>query len=379
MASLRASKVKVNFGQSYGPDKISSIKVTLSEDGQGSSCQVTLRDVEMRGVSLKKSGDTAARSVGSLIALQSQPLVQFSSGQEITITIDNKTWNFIHIGTQYSFGPPGTVTIQGAAAKWVLSRDNLNGSYKWIRYQDLARRLCNQFGVEFSLRDGDDPLYAAIDITGLSAFGLISREAKELGLFTRDEGATVYAYSPDFSEGTYAVKSEYFSGNFQMSFSARAQNDDKIGQEKSLPGNAPEENRSQVDRVTGRHITSAYTGVQAQSEELQFGAQRKPATAVVGGANSEKELGRTDSTPGSSAAGALAKKLEKQKKEDIQATYSFSPLDDQEAYSILPSYKVLFQGSIPLAVPREWRVAQVTISWAGIATVDLSLTRAVDG
>jgi hypothetical protein len=162
-----------------------------------------------------------------------------------------------------------------------------------------------------------------------------------------------------------------------MSFNARAQNDNTIGQEKSLPGNVPEENRSQVDRVTGQKIESAYAEVQAKSDELQFGSQRKPATAVVAAANAQKEEGRTEATPGASAAGALAKKLEKQKQEDIQATYSFSAMGDEQALRIVPSYRLQF-GDIPMSVPREWRVSQVSIQWAGQTTVDLNLTRAVD-
>lgn len=110
-------------------------------------------------------------------------------GNLLTISIGSKTFESYHSSTYLNH--EGRTVITGQGVRWVLNRRKRNRTLANIDLRTLATQVAKSHGVQLLYQSSFNPEFLHIDQTGISDYELLTREAKNAGLFVSEDSRTL--------------------------------------------------------------------------------------------------------------------------------------------------------------------------------------------
>ncbi len=96
-------------------------------------------------------------------------------------------FHFIHTGTRCAKDGAETTTFEGKSLRWLLTRVPQTRSFEAVNLKQVAQILSESLGAKIEF-EGKGQTYQHLDMTGLTPFQLLSREAKSIGYRIADKG-----------------------------------------------------------------------------------------------------------------------------------------------------------------------------------------------
>jgi Peptidase_C39 like family len=179
-------------------------------------------------------------------------------GTEIIIEIGYQpsaliAYHFIHTATNVSKEGKETTTFEGKSLRWLLTREPQTRSFEATTLKQVAEILSSKLGVKLQI-EGKGPKYQHLDMTGLTPFQLLQREARAIGYRIADKNNKLILEPAARPEFTDVVIDEdiWISGRFGDT----ARGDTPTpGTPTSLSDGAAGETKTALDRQTGQPNT----------------------------------------------------------------------------------------------------------------------------
>lgn len=260
-------------------------------------------------------------------------------GSVIEVNINGYSFEFFHQGTEMS--EDGKTTLTGHGLRWLMSRRTRSRTVKDVTLKQLATQVAKQHKVKLDYQSTIDPSYSHIDQSGISDYGLLIREAELSGLMvTEDMKAKTLVVKERKQMGapSYILKRGVNLISYKITDKALS------GQEKEVSASLPQSNKSVIDPISGKHL-STKVNVDRQSASGTATGKVKPK---VGGT-----LTTSDSIT-STASSAKTKRIA-----GLPSTFVV-PLSD-ETLQFSPLTTMLTEG-FPGCLDRIWVVKTVTHS-----------------
>ncbi len=311
---------------------------------------------------------------------ESKLVEQAIKGTEIVIELGYSldqlvTFNFIHIGTNTARDALGTTTLEGSMIRWVMSRRTQNTAYTKITLRQLAQIICARYGLKLDM-EGNGPIYQYLDVTGISDYELLLREARAIGYTIREDKNTIILkpVRPNFTG--FVITRDIVQ---TIKFGDRASTDRSStpGTTVSNPATPAAETKTKNDRKTGKPTqtkTEDTTGLGNQQLK-PFGVTGAATSAVHGTTIPDasitglpkQEIGAIDLADGSAQAADLSDEVKRVKGYESTATLITYP----ETLTLAPGSIVgVSEDVAPDPFNREWRVSSFrhTLSVSGMRT-----------
>jgi hypothetical protein len=96
-------------------------------------------------------------------------------------------FHFIHTGTTCNTQGAETTAFEGKSLRWLLTRVPQTRSFEAVNLKQVVQILSESLGAKVEF-EGKGQTYQHLDMTGLTPFQLLSREAKSIGYRIADKG-----------------------------------------------------------------------------------------------------------------------------------------------------------------------------------------------
>ena len=166
--------------------------------------------------------------------------------------------------------------------RWLLHRRTQNTAYTKITLRQLAQMICDRYRLKLDM-EGTGPTYQYLDVSGITDYELLLREARAIGYGIREDRDTliIKPVRPSF---TGFVITRDILQNIKFGDRASVDRSPTPGTTVSTPDVAAAESKAKNDRKTGKPTQtktedSTATGVKTAAKVAVTGA---PTRAVHG-------------------------------------------------------------------------------------------------
>lgn len=162
-------------------------------------------------------------------------------------------FHFIHTATNVSKEGKEITTFEGKSLRWLLTREPQTRAFEAVNLKQVAEILAGKLGAKIQI-EGKGPKYHHLDMTGLTPFQLLQREAKAIGYRLADKDNKLILEPEARPEFTDIVIDEdvWISGRF----GDQARGDTPTpGTPTSQSDGAGGETKAAIDRQTGQTNT----------------------------------------------------------------------------------------------------------------------------
>ena len=283
------------------------------------------------------------------------------------------SFHFFHTGTTTSRGQLDETVFEGQMIRWLLHRRTQNTAYTKITLRQLAQMICNRYRLKLDM-EGNGPTYQYLDVSGISDYELLLREARAIG-YTIREDKNILILKPVRPNFTGFVITRNILQTIKFGDRASADRASTPGTTTSTPDVAAAESKTKNERMTGKPTQtktedSTATGMKSESKVAVTGAATSavhgttiPDTSVTG--LPKQEIGAIDLGDGKAEAAEIKDESKRVKGYESQASLITTP----EILTIVPGSIIGVSDEVaPPPFNREWRVATVrhTLSTSGM-------------
>jgi murein DD-endopeptidase MepM/ murein hydrolase activator NlpD len=292
---------------------------------------------------------TAPTGPTSAPIAQATPAVESSiKGTEVIIELGYTpssliAFHFIHTGTTCKKEGAETTTFEGKSLRWLLTRVPQTRSFEAVNLKQVAQILSESLGAKVEF-EGKGQTYQHLDMTGLTPFRLLSREAKSIGYRIADKGNKLILEPEARPEFTDFVIDEdvLISADF--------------GDQARADGPSPGTATSQSDGAAGtaKSVLNLQSGQTTTLTPNTTAGTGKPTgdTAVIAGAAAAAVGGTVKQPGGAPAAPEAAKSAGPEKRKVGPVTVGDTTTTEE------------------ITIERKEEPTQVTTTTTTVATID---------
>ena len=280
---------------------------------------------------------------------------------------------FYHVATNTSRSQLAETSFEGQMIRWLLHRRTQNTAYTKITLRQLAQMICDRYRLKLDM-EGTGPTYQYLDVSGITDYELLLREARAIGYGIREDRDTliIKPVRPSF---TGFVITRDILQNIKFGDRASADRASTPGTTTSTPDVAAAEAKTKNDRKTGKPT-------QTKTEDSTGTGDKKLKPVGVTGAATpqihgtaipdasitglpKQEIGSIDLADGRAEAQAIADEQKRVKGYESSCTLVTTP----EVLTLAPGSILGISDEVaPPPFNREFRVASVrhTLSTGGM-------------